>query len=523
MSPLFGNLVDRERPYRCFVPQSVKIYPLHQLEPTRAAPRVGEWNPTMSADTRAYLGSLESSSIGRQLYMHVPFCPAFCHYCCLYKTTDPRQQGSDYIEGFTQRLLKEIASYAEVPAAMTRPVTSIYFGGGTPSMLTPGQVERILTAVRRSFPLKPNPEITFEGMPHQLKKRDYLAALIDVGVNRISYGVQTFQPALRKQLGRIDTVEDIIAAAESIRAVGGIGALNFELLMGVPGQDVRALLNDLEQSVRTGPDTLDVLFYNAVPGTKYYRMINQGQRPPQVAGDALLEMRRESIAFLNQSGFHQTTGEIFDREHGRLDNFNQTHYGGSTGLDEMVALGPSSYGFLDGVLYQNVADVKQYIDLVDSGYHPVRTWRPIGEAEARRRGLLFGIQLRKIRRSNVTGLFTRSLVESWKLRGLARAVDDGWELTNAGALWYNMMQLEVMPLSEAGPALDLTFKPEEQQRLLFRQDAAQGNVSLARELERLIEGPIPALRPLRRGVFEVMRRVPRRRPSLRFTGPEVEA
>jgi anaerobilin synthase len=520
MYSALGNLIDRSQPYRSFVPQSVKIYPLHQLLPTQPAPKVGEWQPTMRTDTALYLARLGAAAMGRQLYLHVPFCPAFCHYCCLYKTMDPTQQGEDTIEAFTRALIREVEGTAEVPAALARPITSIYFGGGTPTMLRPDQVERILAAIFKHLPVGPAPEITFEGMPHQLRVRDYLRALVALGVNRISYGVQTFQRSLRKQLGRMDTVEDIFAAAESIRAVGGIHAMNFELLMGVPGQDLKALLDDLDQSAKAGPDTLDLLFYNAVPGTKYYRLINQGDRPPQLAGDTLLEMRRASISRMREHGFHHATGEIFDRQVGRLDNFNQTHYGGPTGLDEMIALGPSSYGFLDGVTYQNVPDLGRYLELIESGHLPIRASRAISAAEARRRGLLFGLQLKRLRSETVSSWFMRPLVESWKMRGLVVKAPGGWDLTDEGKVWYNMMQLEVMPFAEGMQALDLTFTAEDQRRLLFRTSEDPGNVALARELERLIEGPIPALRGFRRRTFELMRRLPRRRPPLRFTGPE---
>ena len=520
MNSILGNLIDPQRPYRAFVPQSVKIYPVHQLLPTLPAPSLEQWNPRMARDTRGYLDSLGSSPIGRQLYIHVPFCPAFCHYCCLYKTTEGDEQGSDTIELFTQALIREVGMVARVPAAQLRPVTSIYFGGGTPTVLTPDQVGRILRALREHLPLAQEPEITFEGMPQHLRVREYLQALVELGVNRISYGVQTFQPQLRKELGRIDTVEDIIAAAQTIRETGGIGALNFELLMGVPGQTLEQLKDDLRQSVDCQPDTLDVLFYNAVPGTKYYSMIKRGLREPQAAGTTLLEMRRACVEALTAKGYHHATGEIFDRISGRLDNFNQTHYGGPTGLDEMLALGPSSYGFLDGVVYQNVANLKEYFRHLRADRFPIRTWKSINAREAQRRGLLFGIQLRQINRHTVSDWFTRALIATWRARGLVSANAHGWELTGKGKLWYNMMQLEAMPMSECVAALDLAFAPDEQARLLFKPSRGAGNLPLARELERVIEGPVPVLRGARRTMFHVSKRIPRRRGRLGFGGPE---
>lgn len=524
ISGLFYNFLfgADSRPYRSYVPQSVKIYPIHLLLPTMPPPRIGEWSPVMRRDTARYLATFGSNvSLGRQLYMHIPFCPAFCHFCCLYKTMDPAQQDADYIEAFVRSLLEEIRVYGErVPAARSRPVTSIYFGGGTPSMLSIGQVERILDAIAKHLPVVTSPEITFEGMAHQLKDVEYLRALCKNGINRISYGVQTFQPHLRKQLGRLDTVKDIFEAAEAIRGLGKINALNFELLMGIPGQDWPALRDDLEKSVQARPHTLDLLFYNAVPGTKYYDMIRDGSRTPQIAGDALLDMRKRAIEFFQANGYHHATGEIFDEVPDRLDNFNETHYGGSTGLDEMLSLGPSSYGFIEGTVYQNVTPVSKYMDLLKAGRLPIRAWQAISARQARRRGLLFGIQLRRIRREVVSSIPERLLVNSWEHRGLVTSTHRGWELTALGKIWYNMMQLEAMPLHEAGSALDLALDPSEQRRLLFNPQETRGNIALARELERIIEGPTPLLRPVRRGAYQLLSSLPIPRPRVTFAGPE---
>ncbi len=510
-----------DQPYRAFVPQSVKIYPIHQLLPTIKPPAVGSWDPTMLPDTAAYLTHYgDRVQLRRQLYLHIPFCPAFCHFCCLYKTMEPSEQGDDFIERFVQCLLLEINFYGDMVATRSRPITSIYFGGGTPSMLKPQQVDRILDAIRKRLPVAEKPEVTFEGMAHQLKNQDYLRAICANGVNRISFGVQTFQPLLRTQLGRMDTVEDIFQANDAIRSRPEVRDLNFELLIGIPNQDMPAVINDLESTVRAQPHSADVLFYNAVPGTRYYDMIRRGTRTPQSAGKPLLEMRKAVIDHLTANGYHHATGEIFDRRQDHLDDFNGTHYGGATGLDEMLALGPSSYGFLNGTVYQNIASVGRYMECIRQGLLPIRAHQALDAARAKRRGLLFGLQLGMVRKQ-VVSPWNRRLIASWKLRELVTPVPGGWAMTAKGKLWYNMMQLEAMPMREAAPALDLTFDQEEQRRLLFRPLETRGNTALARQIERIIEGPTPLLRPYRRALFRIGSALSRRRDPLTFTGPEI--
>lgn len=506
-------------PYRAYLPQSVKIYPLHQLLPTQEAPLIGAWDPVWRPDTRAYLDSYGTSTrVGRQLYLHIPFCPAFCHFCCLYKTTRRDEQSSDFIERFVQCLLREIAAYGRMHTATLRPVTSIYFGGGTPSVLTGGQVERLITAIRAHLPVVDVPEITFEGMAHQLRSDTYLAALVENGVNRISYGVQTFQPELRKQLGRLDTVEDIRAARDAVRGRHEIRDLNFELMIGIPSQTLADVIADLDETIAEAPESTDVLFYNAVPGTRYYNLIRSGARAPQPVGPELLMMRQEVVQRLTAGGYHHATGEIFDRRVGHLDDFNGTHYGGFTGLDEMLALGPSSYGFLNGTVYQNVASVSDYMRLMSENRLPIRAWQSIDARTARRRSLLFGLQFGVIR-GQALSLATLPLLTRWWHRGLIARTGLDWVLTDAGRMWYNMMQLECIPLREASAALDLTFDAREQERLLFHPEVQVGNIELARELERVIEGGSPAWRGLRRGVFRALDRT-RQKRALTFLGPD---
>jgi len=440
----------------------------------------------------------------RQLYIHVPFCPAFCHFCILYKTMDPKQQGDDYREAFVAALLREIEAYGAVPATSRQPCAAVYFGGGTPSMLTSDQVNRIMNAIRRHIPLTPNVEVTFEGMPHQLKDPDYLRNLCENGVTRISYGVQSFQPELRKQLGRVDTVRDIFECAENV-TLSGIPELNIELLFGIPGMSMSILEDELKHAIRLNPATLDLLYYNATPGTAYYDMMKTGARGPQVAGDELLSMRRTSMEYLESSGFQHTSGEIFDRRN-RVERFHEIHFGGSFGMDEIIGLGPSSYGFLDGVVYQNVPSVSKYIELINSGHFPLRTQDAIRPDAARRRGLLFGLLLFRVPKVMVGTLMQKMLFRRWERRGLVKSIGPYWHVTREGRVWYNLMQLELLSFDEGRAAFDLLLDGGEQRRLLFNPSEAVGNVTLVRELEKFIEGPVPVLRSARRYLFQRVKR-----------------
>jgi coproporphyrinogen III oxidase-like Fe-S oxidoreductase len=504
------------RPYPYFMGGSVKVYPLHQLLSPQDPPRIGEWSPVISEETRRAVAKYSTGPAGRQIYLHIPFCPAFCHFCILYKTQDPRQQGDDYRERFVAALLKEIEAYSRVPATRRQRAGAIYFGGGTPSMLTAEQVERIMNALAKHIPIDPDAEITFEGMPNHMRDVDYLRALRATGVNRISFGIQTMQPELRKHLGRIDTVEDVYACADAVEKAG-MPELNVELLFGVPGMTPELMRDDIEQCIRLQSGTIDLIYYNATPGTQYYDLIRKGARPPQTAGEDLLRLRLQSVAQLEAAGFRHTSGEVFDRRE-RLERFQEIHFGGSDGMDEIIGLGPSSYGFLDGVVYQNVPSVTKYIECIQDGKLPLRAHQQATPDQVQRRGIVYGLQLFRVRSAIVNNYVHKALFLRWEHQGLVERVPGGYKLTRAGRNWYNMMQLDIIPMKEGRAALDLLIDRGELERLLFRPEQTVGNVGLVREIERFIEGPVPALRAVRRYFFLQQTRMHRSRgkvgPSL---------
>lgn len=503
------DLQSEKRPYPYFMGGSVKVYPLHQLLPAEDPPRIGEWSPVISEETRRAVARYSSGPPGRQIYLHIPFCPAFCHFCILYKTQDPKQQGDDYRERFVSALLKEIEAYGRVPATRRQRAGAVYFGGGTPSMLTPGQVERIINALAKHIPFNSDAEVTFEGMPNHMRDLDYLRGLKAAGVNRISYGIQTMQPELRKQLGRIDTVEDVYACAENVYKAG-LPELNVELLFGIPGMTPELMRDDIEQCIRLNTGTIDLIYYAATPGTQYYDLIRSGARPPQIAGDDLLRLRLNSVAQLEAAGFRHTSGEVFDRRE-RIERFHEIHFGGSDGMDELIGLGPSSYGFLDGVVYQNVPSVSKYIELIQGGKLPLRAHQQATPDQVRRRGIVYGLQLFRVRAALVQNLYHKALFLRWQQRGLVERAGDWWQLTRTGRNWYNLMQLDIIPMTEGRAALDLLIDRGEQERLMFKPDPGSGNVGLVREIERFIEGSVPALRPLRRYFFMQQARTHRSR------------
>src|SRR4030042_5903604 len=179
------------------------------------------------------------------LYIHIPFCVRKCDYCDFYSVTS-----RSAIPVFLEALFKEMTMYrGEFDLFDT-----VYFGGGTPSVLRPEEIQDALNAVRRNFDLSPNAEITLEANPGDLDL-EYLASLRNLGVNRLNIGVQSFNEEILKFLGRRHSVGQAVSAIEDTRKAG-FSNLGLDLIYGVPGQEMDLWLETLTQAISLRPEHL---------------------------------------------------------------------------------------------------------------------------------------------------------------------------------------------------------------------------------------------------------------------------
>ncbi|PMP76333.1 MAG: coproporphyrinogen III oxidase, partial [Chloroflexus aggregans] len=174
----------------------------------------------------------------RHLYIHIPFCHRRCSYCDFNTYANMEHRIAAYVDALCTELAMLRESLPPLPkspaAAALRP--SIFFGGGTPSMLTPAQIERILTAATALVPLE-TAEISLEANPGTVLGREYLRAIRSLGVNRLSMGVQSLHDPTLRVLGRIHTAAEAKASYLDARAVG-FESINLDFIFGLPGQDL---------------------------------------------------------------------------------------------------------------------------------------------------------------------------------------------------------------------------------------------------------------------------------------------
>jgi oxygen-independent coproporphyrinogen-3 oxidase len=208
------------------------------------------------------------------LYIHIPYCLVKCPYCDFNAYGVRKWPEEHYVEA----LCAELRHYASEAPWRGETVETMYFGGGTPSLFAPSSIERFLRLVGDLFPVAPQAEITLEADPASVTP-ETLAGFRDIGVTRLSFGVQSFQPALLKTLGRLHTAEDGPQVLAWARAAGFTN-LNMDLIFGVPGQNLALLEADLAQTFASAPDHISLYNLTYEEGTPFFIKKQKGQLQP---------------------------------------------------------------------------------------------------------------------------------------------------------------------------------------------------------------------------------------------------
>lgn len=225
------------------------------------------------------------------LYIHIPWCARKCPYCDFnsHEVRDDLPEAA-----YISALLADLEQ--DLPLAWGRIVESVFIGGGTPSLLSPGAIEQLLDGVRARLPLKPAAEITLEANPGTVD-RERFAGFRAAGVNRLSLGIQSFDPVMLERIGRIHDGQEAHAAIDAARSAG-FGNLNLDLMFGLPGQDTNGALTDLQTAVSHKPEHLSWYELTIEPNTWFYR------HPPQRADDdELWAMQQQGNGLLQAAGF----------------------------------------------------------------------------------------------------------------------------------------------------------------------------------------------------------------------------
>lgn len=364
------------------------------------------------------------------LYVHIPFCSSRCSYC-------------DFATGLYQGELAEryvTALVEEIKTSRYRDaiVDTVYFGGGTPSLLAPEQLERILTTLHQHFAIDPNSEVTLEINPGSVT-REKLNAFRLLGINRASFGAQTFDDAELAKLGRSHNAADTLKTFAILRDAG-FDNISFDLIAGLPGQTLERWQRNIKQALELHPEHLSFYLLEVHSGTPLAEHIRRGLQP--VPDDDLAGvMYRWMLDHASDAGY----------EHYEISNlcrpgFHSRHNVKYWTADPYYSFGCSAHSY-DGQTrrWSNHRDVLKYVETIEQGNSPVVEDQELSETDIRAEALFLGMRMmrgvdvRRYRESFGVDLREQHAADLDRFRkaGLLEFDGDLIRLTRTGALLSN--------------------------------------------------------------------------------------
>jgi len=291
-----------------------------------------------------------------ELYIHIPFCVRKCAYCDFLSAP----AGDEIIEQYVERLIDEIHAQGACALLNEFIVTTMFLGGGTPSILTGEQVQRIMSAIRANFPIAYNAEISMEANPGTVTL-EKLTAYRQSGINRISFGVQSTNDEELKTLGRIHTYEEFLESYQLARKCG-FENVNVDLISAIPNQTVESWEETVRKIVELDPEHISAYSLIIEEGTPFYEKYGEGAEGERLlpTEEAEREMYYRTEEFLDQAGYHRYEISNYAKE-GKECKHNLGYWERKNYLG--MGLGASS--LLDNVRYKNTDDLAKYLTFSD--------------------------------------------------------------------------------------------------------------------------------------------------------------
>jgi oxygen-independent coproporphyrinogen-3 oxidase len=347
------------------------------------------------------------------LYAHIPFCPKVCPYCSFYKEASDKNR--------TRAFLDAMLLEAEKHASTLQPRT-IFFGGGTPSALSTSQLEFLLGGLRERIDFSHVAEWTLEMNPATVSL-EKARALLALGVNRISMGVQSWDEELLKTLGRVHNAAQAERSYHILREAG-VPNVNLDLIFGIPGQTLDQWRDSLERTIALEPDHISAYCLTYEEDTDFFLRLQRGEMKPDEEHDAaLFEL---TMDVLEQAGYAQYEISNYAKP-GRECRHNLAYW---TAAD-YVGLGPSGFSTVGEARWKNVSDTEEYVRRVNDAEDPA-DYREHVDARTRRAEQL-AFALRTSLGVDDSGEWTEEL-HRLHSAGYLEPHGDRWVLTRPGKM-----------------------------------------------------------------------------------------
>ncbi len=323
------------------------------------------------------------------LYFHIPFCDTVCFYCgCNKVVTKNRKHAEPYLAHLYAEVERQGALFDR-----SRPVDQLHWGGGTPTFISHEQMQELMSVTTRHFTLHDDDsgEYSIEVDPREVHTGT-IELLRRLGFNRLSMGVQDFDPTVQKAVNRIQTEEKTLSVLEEARRYG-FRSINVDLIYGLPHQNVKSFRTTLNKIIDVDPDRLSVFNYAHLPELfKTQRQISAADLPSATEKLSILQM---TIELLTEAGYVYIGMDHFAKPNDELAiaQRNRTLYrnfqGYSTHADcDLIALGSTAIGMVGNTYSQNVRTLEEYYKALDDGHLPIFRGVALDEDDVLRRDVI---------------------------------------------------------------------------------------------------------------------------------------
>ena len=396
-----------------------------------------------------YIQALEQRSAGSMalplsLYVHIPFCESVCYYCACNKViTKHHEKAAEYLRYLSREVELQVEHFGRGHS-----VSQLHLGGGTPTFLSDEEIEDLMAMIRRNFSLVPGGEYSVEVDPRTVTP-ERLKTLHRLGFNRLSFGVQDFDPAVQKAVHRVQPAEQVFALVQAARDIG-FESLNVDLIYGLPLQTPESFARTLAQVNTLRPDRIALYAYAHLPARfKPQRRIVAAELP---SGADKLAMLSASLDAFSEGGYVYVGMDHFAlpddalavaKRQGRL---HRNFQGYSTQPDcDLIALGVSAIGRIGATYSQNAKTLEEYYDALDQGRLPIVRGLAVNRDDLLRRSVIMAlmcqgeVQFESIELGHLIDFksyFARELesLADLQTQGLVTLSDSGIRVTATG--WY---------------------------------------------------------------------------------------
>jgi len=395
------------------------------------------WKPAYLAEARQALEKLPRQGTPLGLYLHIPFCRKRCKFCYFRVYTDKNARD---VESYVQALAKEIELYSRLPIVGQRPLHFVYFGGGTPSYLSVAQLRGLFDRVQRAIPFEGAEEVTFECEPGTLQQPK-VAALKELGVTRLSLGIENFNDRILEANGRAHLSEEIRRAYGWIQDAA-FEQVNIDLIAGMVGENWDNWRDCIRHTIEMNPDSVTIYQMELPFNTVFSKELNLLGQDEPTASIADWPTKRAWVEFafqeLGKAGYAVSSAYTMVKNPSRCRFvYRDSLWHGA----DMFGTGVASFGHVTGVHVQNVDGWEQYLVMLDKGELPLGRALPVQPRHMMIRELILQLKTGRIEIDYFRKKFGIEVLKDFEpsferlMRGGFLTLNNGQaELTRAGLL-----------------------------------------------------------------------------------------